>query len=111
MNQIETNEYWKDILEKFSKYEGTISGFCREYDVNIHRLYYQRKKLRKKNESIFHAINLNGRKNKIENSPDVKNNLNPSNEIRIEIGKAKKYISNSDELSLSNALKEIVRSC
>ncbi len=58
MNQIETNEYWKDILEKFSKYEGTISGFCREYDVNIHRLYYQRKKLRKKNESIFHAINL-----------------------------------------------------
>lgn len=47
MNQIETNEYWKDILEKFSKYEGTISGFCREYDVNIHGLYYQRKKLRK----------------------------------------------------------------
>jgi hypothetical protein len=50
LNQIETNEYWKDILEKFSKYEGTISGFCREYDVNIHRLYYQRKKLRKKNK-------------------------------------------------------------
>ncbi len=56
MNQIETNEYWKDILEKFSKYEGTISGFCREYDVNIHRLYYQRKKLRKKNESIFWPV-------------------------------------------------------
>lgn len=110
MKQIETTEYWKNILEKFSRHEGTIISFCKEHDVNVHRLYNQRMKLKNKNKTKFHAIDLNNISDNENKLPCV-NNTTPSAEIRIEIGKAKIYIYNYDKIALSNLLKEITKSC
>jgi hypothetical protein len=111
LKQIQTDEYWKDILEKFSRHEGTIISFCKEHDVNIHRLYNQRKKLKNNTKSTFHAINLNNISDKENKLYCVNNNRTPYTEIRIEIGKAKIYVDNSDKTALANILKEITKIC
>lgn len=110
MKQKETDEYWKDVLEKFSRHKGTIVSFCKENNVNIHRLYNQRMKLKSKNNVKFHAIDLNNISNK-ENELSCVNNHTPSTEIRIEIGMAKIFLDNSDKIALSNILREITKSC
>ena len=101
MKSKESDEYWDDILEKFSKHQGTIADFCRKHNVNIHRLYNRRKKLSTKPKPTFHAINLKS----------DENDYAPSTEIRIEIGKARLYIINTDKISLSNVIKEIMTNC
>ena len=40
---------WEEIIEKFSSFEGTITNFCKENNINQHQLYYRRKKLAKEN--------------------------------------------------------------
>lgn len=111
MHQIETVEYWKDILDKFSKHKGTITSFCKKHEVNQHRFYHQRTKLKDTNNSKFHTINLAPDLKNDFNSENTKEDINRSNEIRIEIGKAKIFIANKDTLSLSNVLKEISKNC
>ena len=111
MHQIETDGYWKEILEKFSKHKGTIASFCKKHNVNQHRLYHQRTKLKDIDISTFHAINLEADIKNDFNPENAKEDINPSNEIRIEIGKAKIFIANKDVISLSNVLKEISKNC
>lgn len=111
MKSKETDEYWDDILEKFSKHQGTIVSFCRKHNVNIHRLYHRRKKLLTKPKPTFHAINLNDNSAENDIANNVENNPTPSSEIRIEIGKTKLYITNIDKISLSNVIKEIMSNC
>ncbi|TYQ18378.1 UNVERIFIED_CONTAM: hypothetical protein Cloal_0810 [Acetivibrio alkalicellulosi] len=110
MKQIETDEYWKNVMEKFSRHKGTIVSFCKENNVNIHRLYNQRMKLKNKSNVTFHSINLNNISNK-ENKLSCVSNHTPSTEIRIEIGRAKIFLDNSDKIALSNILKEITKNC
>ncbi|WP_176431479.1 hypothetical protein [Anaerovirgula multivorans] len=33
---------WEDILDKFSSYEGTIRGFCKENNISVHQIDYRR---------------------------------------------------------------------
>lgn len=109
MNTQEDEKYWRDIFEKFSNYNGTIAGFCREQNIKQGAFYHQRKKLGIKTEPTFHAIELNGTAN-LEKEP-LNNTIKPSTEIRIEIGKAKIYVANTDNVSLATVLKEITRTC
>jgi hypothetical protein len=44
---------WDDILEKLAAYDGTIASFCKKYNVNQHRLYYQRKKANSSDTSFY----------------------------------------------------------
>ncbi len=111
MKPIETDEYWKCILEKFSRHKGTIASFCKEHDVNIHRLYNRRMRSKNKNKSTFHAIDLNNISDKENKLSCVHDNQTPSTKIRIDIGKAKIYIDSSDQITLANILKEITASC
>ena len=110
MKPIESDEYWNDILEKFSNHTGTIASFCKNHNVNTHRLYHRRrKKILDMPLTTFHAIELNENATSKENS--LENNHKPSTEIRIEMGKAKIYLSNTDNVSLATILKEITRNC
>lgn len=108
MTKIETDEYWNDILEKFSKHKGSIASFCRKYDVNVHRLYHRRKKLKSISNEKFYAINLNEDNNMTsEVEPDIEKSIN----LKIEIGKATISLSNINNESLPLILKEVIRTC
>lgn len=111
MKSIESKDYWNDILEKFSRHKGTIRSFCYKHGVDIHRLYHRRKKLKNNIKPTFQAINIANRSAEVEKVSNVVNAPTPSAEIRIEIGKAKIYIANTDKISLSNVLKEITLNC
>jgi hypothetical protein len=56
--QIAKVDYWQEVLTKFEDWEGSIVDFCKENQVNIHRLYYYRKKAKQQNSKTFHRINL-----------------------------------------------------
>ncbi len=111
LKHLETDEYWKDVLGKLSKHKGTIVGFCKKHDVNVHRLYHRRKNFKTKPEPTFHAIDLNNVTIREDIVTRVENTSPPSTEIRIEVGKAKIYIANTDKISLSTVIKEIVVNC
>ncbi|WP_160680932.1 hypothetical protein [Clostridium sp. C8-1-8] len=98
---------WMHILEKFSSYQGSKSSFCKENNISKSQLYYYRKKLEKSNNSIFHAVTLDGN---VTNKP-VANNSNKANEIRIEIGSANIYIPMNEIAVLATILKELAKSC
>lgn len=95
---------WSEIMNKFAAHKGTIVDFCKENNIKPYQLFHQRDKLKKKQTQIFHAI-------------DVKNNVPLSNpkdvkdEIKIEIGNAKIYISATDNNSLLNIIRELAKSC
>ncbi|MHC1684230.1 MAG: IS66 family insertion sequence element accessory protein TnpB [Clostridiaceae bacterium] len=71
---------WEDMIEKFNSYEGTVTDFCKENNINKSQFYAYRKKLCSSNITTFHAIPL-----KKENTVGgTDKTLNPK-EIRIEI--------------------------
>lgn len=109
MSEEITEINWNEILEKFSTYKGVITHFCKENNIKPHQLFYQRKKLQRKNKKTFHAIDLNPAESTI---PDVVNNsIQITNEIKIEIDKAKIYIPANEIALISTVIKELTKSC
>lgn len=50
----EVNEInYKEIMSKFTSYDGVITKFFRPNGINPHRLFYRRKNYRRKVPQIF----------------------------------------------------------
>ncbi|WP_423236530.1 IS66 family insertion sequence element accessory protein TnpA [Clostridium oryzae] len=98
---------WKEILEKFNGYKGTITGFCKANNISKDKFYYYKRKLEKKNSSIFHAVTIEKDKSITENVEDSK----ASDTIRIEIGKATIIIPSENAGMLSELIKELIATC
>jgi hypothetical protein len=108
MNGESSSIDWDDILNRFSLHKGSIKDFCKENNISIHQLYYRRKNIKKKDHQVFHPVNL-----KEKSSEKISNTSKsyPTNNIRIEIGKAKIYIQNNDKASLSSIMEAIIKIC
>lgn len=98
------NLNWKEIINKFSTYEGSIVNFCKENDIKSYQLYHQRKKLRMQKGQTFHAIDISNA------TPIEKQKVNLKH-IIIEIGNAKIYVPVEDKTSLLNIVRELAQSC
>lgn len=102
------DETWREFVEKYSSYEGTVSSYCKENNKSKSQFYYYKKKFMQQSKPTFHAIVLNDE----ESTPKAANsNIKEHKDIRIVIGKANIFIP-VDEISiLSTILKELVKSC
>jgi len=102
---------WKDILDKFSSYEGTIVEFCKQNNIKPHQLYYQRKRSENTAAPVFHAVRFREKNSDETIEEAISSNPYSGSVIKIKIGKAKMYIPGNDKVSLSNILKAIIQSC
>ncbi|MHC1686056.1 MAG: hypothetical protein AB6733_24530 [Clostridiaceae bacterium] len=92
------------MIGKFNSYEGTVTDFCKENNINKSQFYAYRKKLGLSNITTFHAIPL-----KKENTVGgTDKTLNPK-EIRIEIGKAAVFLPIDEASIFSEVLREIIK--
>ena len=95
---------WSEMMDKFSKFEGSIIDFCKNNNIKHYQLYHQRKKLEKTTTPTFHAI-------AVTKTEDVKNVNSPKQSIKIEIGNAKIFVPIDDNASLLSIVRELARSC
>jgi hypothetical protein len=108
MAKILNDETWRRLLEEFSSYEGTVSGFCKENNISKSQFYYYKNKFEQLSKSTFHAIVINNE----ETNPKTANNIvKKYKDIRIEIGKANIYIPANETSLLATILKELTKSC
>lgn len=108
MENIFNVETWREFLEKFSSYKGSVSSFCKENNISKGQFYYYKKRFEKSNKHIFHAMALN----KEESPTKTETNTGKvSKDIRIEIGKANIYIPVTETAVLKAILKELAVSC
>jgi hypothetical protein len=108
MERIFTAETWREFLEKFSSYEGSLSGFCKENNISKSQFYYYKKRFGESTKPTFRAISLNKKEPAAKNQNSIRNT--PQN-IRIEIGKANIYIPATETAVLKDILKELAASC
>jgi hypothetical protein len=100
------NSIWKEYIDNFSSYEGTVTGFCKENNISKSQFYYHKKRFEVANKPIFHAIALNK-----EESNDTVNISLVSKDIRIEIGKASIYIPANEIALFSDVIRELAKIC
>jgi ribosome-associated translation inhibitor RaiA len=99
---------WKELVKKFSSYEGTVTNYCKESNISKSQFYYYKKKLTKASTPLFHAIEV-----KPEVSPftktksDTKENMT----IKVELGRANIYLPSENLDLLSAVIKEISKLC
>ena len=101
-------ETWKEILEKFSSYEGTVTDYCKKNNITKGQFYYFKKKFNKETKPIFHAIEV---KQEASALPKAKSHVKENNSIKIELGRANIYIPSQDVALLSVVIKEIFKLC
>lgn len=106
MTNRTTKINWKDTIEKFNSYEGTVTDFCKENNINKSQFYAYRKKLGFANTTAFHAISL-----KKENTVGGLNKTSGSKKIKIEIGKASIFIPIDEAAVFSEVLRELIKIC
>lgn len=98
-------ETWREFVENFSSYEGTVTQYCIENNLSKSQFYYHKRRFETPEEINFHAISLKDESIEIINKNDNKN------DIRIELGKANIFIPVNEVFILSEIIKEIVKSC
>ena len=99
---------WKEIITNFNSYSGSIASFCKQYEINQHQLYYQRKKI----ESVSTTfISIPIKESNIMSPNNISDVEQDSTLINISIGKAtlKMETINSDNLRL--VLKTLLALC
>ncbi len=96
---------WKELVQKFQYYEGTIVSFCDLHNISKDRFYYYRKKYASAvTETTFHAIEV---KTNTITATNIFDDI-----LKLEIGKATLHIPNNvDENSLSSVMKVLVSIC
>ena len=99
---------WRELIEKFSSYEGTLDIFCKENSISRSQFYYYRKRFGEEKNPTFHAISL---EKTHANRLTVKNNIKSAVEIKIEIGKVQIFIPANEIALLSTLLKELTKIC
>lgn len=98
-------EIWREFIEKFSSYEGTVTQYCIENNLSKSQFYYHKRRLETPEDISFHAISLK------EESVNIINDNNTINNIKIEMGKANIFIPVNEIAVLSEIIKEIAKSC
>lgn len=101
-------ETWKELLEKFSFYQGTVTDYCKENNISKSQFYYYRKKFNKEIKTTFHAVKINPEISQLQKE---KNNDGENNSIKIELGRASIYIPSENASLLSVVFKELLKSC
>jgi len=101
-------ETWKELLEKFSSYEGTVTDYCKENNVTKSQFYYYNKKFTKASTPIFHAIEVMP---EVSNLSKAKSDAKENKSIKIELGRANIYLPSEDLDLLTAVIKEISRLC
>ena len=102
------DETWREFLEKFSSYEGTVSSYCKENNISKSQFYYYKKKYMQPSKPTFHAIVLN---DEDSGAKAANSNIKEDKEIRIVIGKANIFIPVDEITILTTILKELAKSC
>lgn len=100
------SDVWKEQLEKFSSYEGTVTDFCKENKLSKSQFYYHKKRLDLPKTTAFHAIKFNK-----ENTVGEIINTTVSKDIKIKIGKATIFIPLGEVAILSDVVKELIKTC
>lgn len=52
MEKIFNAETWREFLEKFSSYKGSVSSFCKENNISKGQFYYYKKRFEKSNKFL-----------------------------------------------------------
>lgn len=102
------NSIWEEYINKFTSYKGTITvkDFCIENNISKNQFYYHKKRLAKQDSTtVFHAISLNTKQDKIEQ------NFLVSEEVKIKIGKASISIPVSETNLIALIIKELATEC
>ena len=99
-----SKETWKEFIDKFSSYEGTVTKLCQENNISKGQFYYNKRNFEEGNEPIFHAISFDE-----EKAADTKRDSTKT--IKIEIGKANIFIPANEIAVLSDIIKELARIC
>lgn len=100
------NSIWKEYIDKFSSYEGTVTGFCKENNISKSQFYYHKRRSKVATKPTFHAISLSE-----EENSTVTKIIRDSKDIRIEVGRANMYVPANEIALLATILKELVKSC
>lgn len=99
-------EVWREFIDKFSSYEGTVTKYCLENNLSKSQFYYHKRRFDKLTEATFHTISFEEEKDiTINNEPTA------SKDIRIELGKVNLFIPANEIALLSNIIKELAKSC
>ena len=104
MSEEVANINWAEIMNKFSKHDGSIIDFCRENNIKPYQLYHQKNKLKKKAPQTFRILN-------VPKPTETENTKNSKQSVRIEIGNVNIYISAEDNNTLLALVRELSKSC
>jgi hypothetical protein len=99
-------EVWREFIDKFSSYEGTVTQYCLENNISKSQFYYHKRRFEKPAEATFHAISFE----KVQ-GVEIDNKSINTKDIRIELGKANIFIPVNEIAVLSEVIKEIAKSC
>lgn len=104
-NRID-KEDWKEFINKFASYEGTVTQYCIDNNLSKSQFYYHKRRFDQPNELTFHAISF-------EDSKDVRvdNKSTDLRDIKIELGKANIFIPTNEITVLSDIIKELAKLC
>ncbi|WP_300379351.1 hypothetical protein [Clostridium sp.] len=98
---------WKEYIDKFSSYEGSLTQYCAQNSISKSQFYYNRRLFTAatKDETKFQAVSLN------EEDKNITSVVRPSlsADIRIEIGKFNIFIPANEIDTLSSLIKEIAK--
>lgn len=97
---------WREFIDKFSSYEGTVTQYCLENNLSKSQFYYHKRRFEKPAEATFHAISF-----KKVQEVEIDNKAIDVKDIRIELGKASIFIPVNEIAVLSEIIKEIAKSC
>lgn len=102
-------EAWREYIDKFSSYEGSLTQYCAENSISKSQFYYNRRLFdaATEGETKFHAVSFNEEVSNVSSTPT------PSlpGDIRIEIGKVNIFIPANEIAILSTLVKELAKSC
>ena len=104
MSKKISKEAWKEFIDAFSSYEGTVTKFCKENNISKSQFYYHKKRFEEPKEPTFHAISFDEEKATL-------NEIASSKDIRIEVGRANIFIPANEIAILSDIIKELARTC
>ena len=102
-----SKEFWQEVIEKYSSYEGSVTKFCQEQSISKSQFYYHKRMLdNDNNKFVFQAVTLNEKEITSETS-----RVNPSTNIEIKVGKASINIPTSETNLIKVVVEEILKLC
>lgn len=97
-------QQWKEIVNEYKDFSGTLNQFCQEKGITRSQLYYYRQKLDNKiqDSTEFYQVTLESTK-VVKSYPDTN--------ITFEIGKNTIIVPSTEKDLILEILKELVSLC